>query len=246
MRTSRSIQSRAWGMSLLLLCAASIHSSAQTLDSLVRLAVGRYPSIEGARIAIRQADARARGALAWEPPKVGLDISMLPPSNPNPFARGETMLMVEQAIPVFGRNQAMARAEGIGADIGREEVLKAERELRGRVEREYYTLWLLDRRDEVNMKNREHADLLAKTAETRYANNRGTQSEVYTVSIESERLLMEEKEIAEERTESLARLNLLLGRPEGTPVEIPGVLPMPELPPFDSLASAIDGHPVLR
>ncbi|MDB5033142.1 MAG: outer membrane protein-like protein [Chlorobi bacterium] len=246
MRTNAYARPWRWAVTLGLLLTASIPSGAQTLDSLVHLAIEKYPSVEAARIAIRQADARARGALAWEPPKAGLDISMLPPSNPNPFARGETMLMVEQEIPVFGRNRAMARAEGIGADIGRAAVLKEERELRGRVEREYYTLWLLDRRDEVNAKGREHANLLAKTAETRYANNRGTQSEIYTVSIESERLLMERKEIAEERAESLGRLNLLLGRPEGTPAEIPGVLPMPELPPFDSLAPAIDGHPALR
>jgi outer membrane protein TolC len=218
----------------------------QTLDSLVQLAFMAHPSVAAARLAMGQADARARSAAAWEPPSIGLEFNELPTNNPNPFARGETMLMVEQMIPLFGQNRKMARAMEFGKEVAEADVASIRRELRARVEREYYTLWLLNRRAKLNAESRTLADLLHKTAEVRYTTNTTGQSDIYRIMIEIERLATEAHEIASEGTEALGRLNALLMRPAETPVEPVDTLPAQSLPSYDLLADAIGTHPQLR
>lgn len=219
---------------------------AQPLDSLVRLAVEHHPSIEAARLAVRQADARARAAEAWDPPGVGVDFRMLPPSNPNPAGKGETMVMVEQMIPLFGQKRAMADAMAVGTEVGQAGVASARRRLRTRVEREYYTLWLLDRRLELNGENSKLADQLYKSVETRYVANTAGQSDLLRVEVEIERLNTERKEIEQERIEAVARLNALLVRPVETPVAVDPMLAADSLPSFQSLDSLIADNPDLR
>ncbi len=219
---------------------------AQPLDSLVRLAEMNYPTVAAARIAIQQADARAGSAAAWEAPRIGVEFSMLPPSNPNPFSRGETMIMVEQMIPLFGQNNAMARAMKAGAAVGEAELAGVQRSLRARVEREYYTLWLLDRRAELNAESRDLADALYRSVEANYEVGRAAQSDVFTAEVERERLATEVQLIAEERREALARLNTLLMRPVQTPLAISDSLPEPELLPAEELDQRLSAHPDLR
>jgi outer membrane protein TolC len=229
-----------------ILVIAAPRLAAQPLDSLVERALSVHPSIAAARIAILEADARARASVAWEPPSAGLEFDMLPPTNPNPFAKGETMLMVEQMIPLYGQNRAMERAMRLGVDVGEAALADMRRQLRARVEREYLTLWLLDRRLELNAESGKLLRLLHTTAETQYSINRGRQSDLLRVTLEIERLESERREIAEEQSESLSRLNALLGQPAGAGVVIATELPMPPLRPLDSLAAALQNHPSLR
>lgn len=231
---------------VLLSIVAAGSLAAQPLDSLVKLAVEKHPSVAAVQSTIRQADARARSAGAWQAPGVGIQFNMLPPGNPNPFAKGETMLMVEQMIPLFGQNRAMTRAMSAEAGVSEAELTSIQRALRARVEQEYYTLWLLQRRADINRENRELAGLLYRTAETNYEVGRAAQSDLFSMTSEQERLNVESREIAEEKAESLARLNTLLSRPVETPVSIADSLSAPALPPFEELSNALLSHPDLQ
>jgi outer membrane protein TolC len=149
-------------------------------------------------------------------------------------------------IPLFGQNREMERAMRLGVDIGEAALADTRRELRARVEREYLTLWLLDRRLELNTESDTLLKLLHTSAETQYTVNRGRQSDVLRITLEIERLASERREIAEEQSEALARLNALLAQPVGSRIVIAAELPMPSLPPLDSLAIALERHPSLR
>jgi outer membrane protein TolC len=230
----------------LIILSAGSATVAQPLDSLIRQAYRSHPSLAAAKLAIDQADARARSAAAWEPPGIGLEFSELPTNDPNPFARGETMLMVEQMIPLFGQNRRMAQAMELGKEAAEADIASLRRELRARVEREYYTLWLLNRREKLNAESRTLADLLHKTAEARYTTGTTGQSDIYRSMIEIERLATETDEIASETSEALARLNALLMRPAETSVVPVDLLPATALPAFDSLAALIGAHPALQ
>jgi outer membrane protein TolC len=224
--------------------SSRLHS--QSLDSLVRRAEAAHPSVEAAGLAIREADVRARSASAWEAPRAGVDVRGLAPSNPNPFSMGETMIGLEQAIPLFGQNRAMARAMAIGVQVGEATLDDVRRELRARVEREYYSLWFLDRRSEVNAENRRLAGRLYQSAETRLVTNTGRQSDLLRLRIEIERLEKDVELIRQQRRAALARLNALLVREPEMPVEIPASLTAVALPPEGSLDSGISAHPQLR
>jgi len=231
------------GLSLLVVVGTL---SAQPLDSLVRLAVERHPSIEAAELAVRQADARARAASAWDPPGVGVEFRMLPPSNPDPTSKGETMVMIEQMIPLFGQKRAMADAMAVGAEVGEASAASARRRLRTRVEREYYTLWLLGRRLELNAESRDIAERLYRSVETRYIASTAGQSDLLRLQVEIERLETEREEIEQERIESRARLNAILVRPVDDSVAVDPVLAVDSLPPFESIDSLLLDNPELR
>lgn len=219
---------------------------AQPLDSLVRRAVEAHPSVRAVRLAVQEADARARSVETWEPPRVGVEFSMLPPAAIDPFAAGETRVMAEQAVPLFGRNSAMAEAAQREGDAMNAELGRVQRELRARVEREYYGLWLLDRRAELLAENRRYEEVNYKTAETRYTTGRGAQSDLFRLTIEIELLANESREIDEERSERLARLNLLTARPLAAAVVLEHSLPSRTIPPFDSLEALLGEHPGVR
>lgn len=228
----------------LLLCPTS--TIAQSIDSLVRRAVEAHPSIEALRLAVRQIDARANVEEAWDAPTVGLQFSELSPSNPNPLSKGETMVMMEQTFPLFGQKKAMARAMRIGSEVGEAKLDDLRRDLRLRVEQEYYLLWLFDRRAEVNTENRRIAELLYKAIEVQYATSTGRGSDLLRIRSEAERLENEAREIAEERAGELARMNALLLRPSGQPIRIDERFAVRDLPALDSLEALVTGHPQLR
>jgi outer membrane protein TolC len=218
---------------------------AQSLDSLIRLAEQTHPSTRAAQLAIERVDARSHGLAAWEPPRVGFEISSLPPSDPNPFAKGETMLMAEQSIPLFGQQQAMARAAALESGVADADLAATLRQLRARVETEYYALWLIDRKEALVAENQHHFDLLYNSIELRYTTGGGTQSDLLRTKLEIERTAVERNEIGLERSEHLARLNALLSRAPETPVEIADSLPQRKLPSLDSLAGQLPGNPAL-
>lgn len=235
---------------LALLCCLLLvgwhRAAAQPLDTLVRRAVEKHPSVAALRIAVQQADARARSAEAWEAPQAGIEFRMLPPSNPNPFAKGETMLMVEQMIPLFGQNRTMAKAMSAMAEVSEAQLAALQRELRMRVESEYYTLWLLQQRAALNEENQEIAAMLYRTVEARYEVNRTAQSDVFSAALEQEKLATEAREIEEETNEVQARLNALLSQPVGTPIAVEDSVSLVPLPAFEELVAHVREHPMLH
>jgi outer membrane protein TolC len=233
-------------VALSILLYPSAATNAQSLDSLVRLAERVHPSVDAALMAIREADVRARSASAWEAPRAGFDIRGLAPSNPNPLSVGETMIGVEQMIPLFGQTTAMARAMSTEIEVGKAALDEVRRDLRTRIEREYYALWFLDRRAEVNTENRKLAGRLYRSAETSLITSTGRQSDLLRLRIDIERLENEVELIAEQRRSALARLNALLARDLGSPLEISSSLPAESLPLEGSLDSSIESSPRLR
>lgn len=219
---------------------------AQPLDSLITLVERTHPSVGASLLAIERADARVAAALAWSAPSAGLQLADLPLGNPNPFTRGEAMLMVEQMIPLFGQNRAMAAAEALGARVGEEELASVRRQLRARVQREYYTLWLLERRRELNDESVALAQALYRSVETQYTVSRATQSDLLRITIETDRLSNDRRIIAEERAEAQSRLNALLGRELDMPFTIENVIPKGDVAQLDSMIARLGDHPTLR
>lgn len=231
---------------LLALLCARLTATAQPLDTLVRRALERHPAMSAAQLSVERADLEAEAAGAWEPPRAGVEISMLPPMNPNPFMGGETMFMVEQEIPLFGQNATMAQAMRANGEIRGEERSATARELRAQIETEYYQILFLDRRAELNRESRALAELLYADVETRYQVNAASQGDLYTLAIEIERLDAELRSITIQRATAQGAINTLLLQDVGDTIFISDTLPLHPLPPFDELAARLDNNPELK
>lgn len=241
--------------SLLLLCfscfsaallCTGLAANAQPLDTLVHRAIERHPAIAATQLSVARSETDARAAGAWDPPRAGVEISMLPPLNPNPFTRGETMFMVEQEFPLFGQKKKMADAMRAGGDVRGEELAATARELRARVETEYYQLILLERRAELNRQSRALAEILYADAETRYRVNGASQGDIYLPAIEIERLDAALRAIRIQQQTAQTAINTLLLQPPGDTIILSDTLPLNPLPPFEELVEQIEANPELK
>ena len=221
-------------------------ASAQPLDSLVATALRVHPNVRAAQRAIAAADHRARAASAWDPPSVGIEFRDLVVDNPTPWNNGETMLMAEQMIPLFGQNRAMANAMAAERPVAEASLEALQRKIRLRVQEEYLSAWLADRKLEQNAEEQRLTELIHRSATISFEAGKTPSSDLLRIESELARLANQATTISTERAESVGRLNTLLARPANSPIQIAAELPPASLPPFDSARAAIANHPALR
>lgn len=221
-------------------------ASAQPLDSLVATALRVHPNVRAAQRAIAAADHRARAASAWDPPSVGIEFRDLVVDNPTPWNNGETMLMAEQMIPLFGQNRAMANAMAAERPVAEASLEALQRKIRLRVQEEYLSAWLADRTLEQNAEEQRLTELIHRSATISFEAGKTASSDLLRIESELARLANQATTISTERAESVGRLNTLLARPANSPIQIAAELPPASLPPFDSARAAIANHPALR
>ena len=241
--------SRTSRRSLLLLpvlfCAVTADLSSQSIDSLLALALEGHPEVASVAYRIESIRERSRGMEAWDPPRVGARISMLPPSEPNPFTAGETMLMAEQDIPLFGMRRRMAAAELAMIPVEEVRLDLLERELRREIARDYFALWRIDRILELNRENRELLEKIYEEGRARFTLSDRNSAALYDLAADIERLDAEQERLLSERRERVVSINILAGRPLDLPVE-PVMPTLPEeLPDFETLRQGLDAHPAL-
>ena len=230
---------------LLLFSAESPDLPAQSLDSLLRLATTSHPVVASVSARVAATRERSRSLEAWSPPRVGLRISMLPPSEPNPFGAGETMVMAEQEIPLGGMRRRMAAAElaGIPAEESRLEILEID--LRREIARHYFTIWEIDRRIELNRENRELLEKLYEEARARFTLSQRNSATLYDLAADIEKLDADLQRLGSLRRESVAGVNIATGRPLDLPVEVIMPEPVDTLPEFSELLAPLASHPSL-
>lgn len=221
-------------------------AAAQPLDSLVATALRVHPNVRAAQRAIAAADHRARAASAWDPPSVGIEFRDLVVDNPTPWNNGETMLMAEQMIPLFGQNRAMANAMAAERPVAEASLEALQRKIRLRVQEEYLSAWLADRTLEQNAEEQRLTELIHRSATISFEAGKTPSSDLLRIESELARLANQATTISTERAESVGRLNTLLARPANSPIQIAAELPPASLPPFDSARAAIANHPALR
>ncbi len=221
-------------------------ASAQPLAELEQRLLTSSPSIAAARLAARQATHRGDAAAAWDPPSVGVEFNMLPPLNPNPGRKGETMVMLEQAIPLGGQNRAMALAMGAGKDVGLAEEDITSRRLVAELRRAYFTLWYIDRRIQIARTAGRLIDEVRAAQELRYSVSLAPQSELLELATEAESVELELSDLVRWRSQIEANMNALLARPVDSAVVV--VTPPPDTMQiaYDSLVALIDEHPELK
>src|SRR5690606_12555688 len=138
-----------------------------------------------------------------DPPRVGARISMLPPSNPNPFAAGETMLMAEQDIPLGGMRKRMAEAALAMIPVEEVRLLTLERKLHREIARDYFAIWEIDQQVAINRENRELLEQLYEEARARFTLSDRNSAPLYDLASEIEKLDAQRERLLSSRRESV-------------------------------------------
>lgn len=187
--------------------------SAQSVDSLVAEAIKNNLQLKSLQYKIIASEKRTESINTLPAPNLSVEFSQIPTntfdvwnqSNSNNFA-------ISQMFPLGGKLNAMADVERKNTLVegNNYEIYKIN--LTAQVKMSYYTLWLFDRKIEVQKKNISLINDLIKSVESSYYTNKINQADLLTLqseiaSYETQLLILEKQKEAE-----IYKLNKLLGR----------------------------------
>ena len=186
---------------------------AQSVDSLVAEAVRNNPQLKSLQYKITASEKRTESINTLPAPNLSVEFSQVPTSSIDILNQSiSNNFALSQMFPLGGKLSAMAEVERKNTLVegNNYEIYKIN--LTAQVKMSYFTLWLIDRKVEVQKKNITLINDVIKSTESSYYTNRINQADVLTLqseiaSNETQLLILEKQKEAE-----VYNLNKLLGR----------------------------------
>jgi len=217
-------------------------------DEIVRRALRDNASIKAARAKWEMMKARVPQAAAWEDLRAGVDSfverSVSIPANS--FMNQTAML--EQEVPVSGKNRSRARAATAEAGAAFEDLRRMELDVSSRARIAYARLANGYAQLEVNRRNDELLGQFVQISRSRYETGVATQADVLIAQTDAAKLLETRADIERQISEAQSALNVLLNRPAQASLGRPGPLVFaPRVLSLDKLqAIALASRPELQ
>ena len=182
-------------------------------DEIVRQALRDNASIKAARAKWEMMKARVPQAAAWEDLRAGVDSvverSVSIPANS--FMNQTAML--EQEVPISGKNRSRARAATAEAGAAFEDLRRMELDVSSRVRIAYARLANGYAQLEVNRRNDDLLGQFVQISRSRYETGAATQADVLIAQTDAAKLLETRADIGRQISEAESALNVLLNRP---------------------------------
>jgi outer membrane protein TolC len=213
-------------------------------EQVVAEVLANNPSVEQMIAAWRAAQARIRQDRALDDPMVAASVA------PQSFQSNDVGYRIETSQKLYfpGKRNLRARAAAFEASAAQKDVLRIRQQLAEEASQAYYDYFLVFRSMAINEESIGIVKQLKANAESRFATGRALQQDVLQADVESGRL--EEQRLSLVRYEAVARarLNTLLNREPGEPLQaVPTDLmtPAPPEEPSVLLAKALGQRPEL-
>ena len=209
-----------------------------SLDTVVAEVLSNNPSIKAARANWEAVKERIPQARAWEDPRASFDVTAdrFVDVPQNSFT--DDKFMVEQTLPISGKNRLRGRAAGADALGAFEEFHRREHELVAAARTAYFSLANAHIQLELNRKNAALMKQFAEISRKKY--EVGTRSEADVLSAETDLAKLEEAafDFQREISDAQTRINTLMDRPAQTPLGRPAPL---EFKPVDFSLEKVEG-----
>jgi len=221
-----------------------------SLPALVSEAMRNNPSIQAAEYQVKALRASPDHAWSWEAPQVGVEFFQTPvKSFPNPLKNQQEIdYSLQQAIPFPGKLATRIRAEDRRVDMGAAELEALKHQLARDVKTDYYELFLLDRRMEINGESQALMRRLIEIARRQYEVGMGRQADILKAQTELTSLRTDSIGLAQMRRATAGMLNALLNREADRPLPVAAELKVSEVGWTFAQISGIleENHPKLR
>jgi len=204
--------------------AAAAADQSLSRESVVHAALQLNPTIKAARAKWEMMEARVPQASAWEDLRLGFDATAGRFVDVPRNAFMDQTLMLEQEVPVTGKNRSRARAATAEAGAVFEEFRRAELDVVSRVRASYSRLANGYAQLEVNRRNEELLNQFIKISQSRYETGTGTQSDVLLAQTDLAKLLEMRADIQRMISEEQSMLNVLMNQPAQNPLGRPSAL----------------------
>jgi cobalt-zinc-cadmium efflux system outer membrane protein len=203
-------------------CATYADSLSQR--EIVKSAVRDNASIKAARAKWEMMKARVPQAGAWEDLRVGVDsVTTRAISIPANSFMDQTA-MLEQEVPISGKNRSRARAATAEAGAAFEDLRRMELDVISRARVAYARLANGYEQLEVNRRNDDLLGQFVQISRSRYETGAATQADLLIAQTDAAKLLETRADIARQISEAQSALNVLLNRPAQAPLGQPAAL----------------------
>ncbi|KAF0141803.1 MAG: outer membrane protein [Stygiobacter sp.] len=200
-----------FALSLLFLSISRLN--AQSLDTLINEALKNNPQLKSLQYKITASEKRTESINTLPAPNLSVEFSQVPTNSVDILNQSNSNnIALSQMFPLGGKLNAMAEVERKNTLVegNNYEIYKIN--LTAAVKMSYYTLWLIDRKIEVQKKNNSLIADLIKSVESSYYTNKINQADVLTLqseiaSNETQLLILGKQKEAE-----IYKLNSLVGR----------------------------------
>jgi outer membrane protein TolC len=192
--------------------------------------------------------ARVPQARAWEDLRAGVDWRAERSVNVPPNSFMDQTAMLEQEVPISGKNRSRSRAATAEARAAFEDLRRMELDLIMRARSAYARLANGYAQLEVNRRNTELLNQFVQISRSRYEAGVATQGDVLLAQTDAAKLLEAQADIARQISQEQSALNVLMNRPAQTRLGQPSELVFtPQTLSLEGLqTSAIALRPELR
>jgi cobalt-zinc-cadmium efflux system outer membrane protein len=214
----------------------------------LRAAIAEALEVNPELVALRQEYEAMRSRPAQEgflsPPMFDAQIWGWPVTTLNPARTDMYMFMGQQELPGRGKRAARALVAEREADVSLRQIAVRANQILDELKEAYADLAVARETDAIYERQAPLLQDLTEAAALRYAAGRSGQSDTVTSLVELTRFETERISVIEREELAEARLNALLGRPQGNPI---GPLASTAAPASAAQleATALDGHPEL-
>ncbi len=199
-------------------------SPALSLDAVVWEVLTNNPSLKAANESWEAMEQRIPQARAWADPRLGFDQRAARfvdvPANSFPDSR----LMVEQKLPLAGKNRLQGDAATADAASAFEELRRKQLDVVAKARAAYYRLANAYKQLELNRKNSDLLKQFAEISRAKLAAGNKSQGDVLTADTELAKLDEPQIELQREISEARTELNNLKNHPPESPLAQPSDL----------------------
>ena len=191
---------------------------------LISIVLQANPTLKATRAKWEAMKARVPQARAWEDLRAGGDFRVERSVNIPPNSFMDQTAMLEQEVPISGKNLSRGRAAVAEARAAFEDFRRTELDVVMRARTAYARLANGYSQLEVNRRNGELLDQFVQISRTRYESGTATQADVLIAQTDAAKLLEARAEIERDISERQSALNVLMNRPAQAPLDVSGRL----------------------
>ncbi len=181
-------------------------------------------SIKAVRAKWEMMKARVPQARAWEDLRGGADFAATRSIDIPPNSFMDQTAMLEQEVPISGKNQSRARAATAEAGAAFEDLRRMELDVIMRARSAYARLANGYAQLEVNRRNESLLDQFVQISRSRYESGTATQADVLIAQTDAAKLEETRADIQRQISEAQSALNVLMNRSAQAPLAQPAPL----------------------
>jgi cobalt-zinc-cadmium efflux system outer membrane protein len=212
---------------------SAVRAGGLSLDEVTNVILANNPTIKAAQEKWRAMKARVPQAAAWEDLRAQARSRVARYVSIPPNAFTDQSFMLQQEVPISGKNLSRARAATAEAGAVFEDFRRIQLDVISRARAAFHRLANEYAQLEVNQRNVGLLNQFAEVNRQRYEVGNASQADVLTAQTDAAKLLEAQSDIFRRISDAQSQLNVLMNRPAQAPLAQPSQIPFQ--PPHFSL-----------